>query len=228
MRVDEGLLRAYLDGELAAPEREQVERWLANAPEAQTMLAQLDQTREQVNQALAALTPAAPSLAMLALKRFQTQLGADSSRDGTPAKDSALTVWESPSLLTEIKNDVKNMRYTWRKTVTKGFVFATMISLVIVISAIALAVWPNIGLPITQELQQVVPSEGVNLPDAEANKAETTTVVVALQPISRGRNLFPARLGIVVGLPVTFRQVLSPPKPMPWAKLPEPILCRVR
>ncbi|MCL4298442.1 MAG: cellulase family glycosylhydrolase [Anaerolineae bacterium] len=195
MRVDEGKLRAYLDGELAAPEREQVERWLAGSPEAEAMLAQLDQTREQVNLALTTLTPAAPSSAMLALKRFQTQLEPEFSLDGISAKVSSSTMWESPSLLAELKTNLKNMRYTWRKTMTKGFIFATVISLVIVISAIIVTVWPDIGLQVAGELQQVVPSEGANVPIDEANRPEMTTVVVALQPISRGGEFVSGSIG---------------------------------
>lgn len=194
MRVDEGKLRAYLDGELSPPEREQVEQWLVGSPEAQAVLAQLDQTRERVNQSLAALTPAAPSSAMLALKRFQTQLP-DFSPDGASAKVSSSTIWESPSLLAELKTDLKNMRYTWRKIMTRGFIFAAVTSLVIVISAIAVTVWPEIGLRIAGELQQAAPAEGANVPVDEANKPETTTVVVALQPISRGGEFVPGSIG---------------------------------
>jgi hypothetical protein len=195
MRVDEGLLRAYLDGELAPLEREQVERWLSSSPKAQARLVQLRQTREQVHQALAALMPPAPSSAVVALKRLQPHLEPRLSQNGVPAKNPSATVWESPSLLAELKSDVKNMRYTWRKTVTKGFILAFVVSLVVVISAVALAVWPNLGYRVTEQLQQVAPAEGVNLPVAEANKPETTTVVIALQPISRGAEFVPGSIG---------------------------------
>lgn len=195
MRVDEGLLRAYLDGELAPPEHKHVERWLSGSPEAQTRLEQLRQTREQVHLALVALTPAAPSSAVLALKRIQAHLEPASSQNGVPTENASATVWESPSLLAELKSDVKNMRYTWRKTMTKGFIFAFVVSLVVVISAVALAVWPDLGLSVTEQLPQVAPAEGVNLPVAEANKVETTTVVVALQPISRGSEFVSGSIG---------------------------------
>ncbi|MCK6629690.1 MAG: cellulase family glycosylhydrolase [Anaerolineae bacterium] len=195
MGVDEGLLGAYLDGELAPPEREQVEQWLSGSPEVQARLEQLRQTKEQVHQALAALTPAAPSSAVLAFKRLQAQLEPVSLQNGVPAKNPSSTVWESPSLLAELKTDVKNIRYTWRNTVTKGFIFAFVISLVVIISAAALAVWPDLGYRVTGDAQQVAPAEGVNLPVAEANKVETTTVVVALQPISRGAEFVPGSIG---------------------------------
>lgn len=195
MRVDEGLLRAYLDGELTLPEREQVERWLSGSPEAQARLDQLRQTREQVHQALTVLIPTAPSPAVMALKRVQAHLEPVSSQNGVPAKNPSSTVWESPSLLAELKSDVKNMRYTWRKTVTKGFILAFVISLVIVISAAALAVWPNLGYQVTEEQQQIAPAEDMGLPVAEANKVDTTTVVLALQPISRGSEFVPGSIG---------------------------------
>lgn len=197
MNVDEAKLRAYLDQELAAAEREQVEKYVTGSVEAQATLEQLREAREQVNRALAVLTPAAAtaSSAVAALKRFQAQLELPSSPNGIPAKNSSSTVWESPSLLTEIKSDLKKIRYTWRKTVTRAFVFATVAGLVIVMSAIALAVWPDLGRWIVEELQQAAPPEGVNLPVTAANDSKTTTVVVALQPISRGSEFVPGSIG---------------------------------
>lgn len=173
MCIDEGVLRAYLDGEGTVAEREIVEQYLTAWPEGPAALARLRQEREGVHRLLALLTPpaGATSSAGAALKRFQAQLGPGSSRDSRPAQNSSLTVWESPSLLAELKSDVKHMRYTWRKTVTKGFILATGVSLIIVISTLALAVWPNIGLEVTEGLQQAAPSEEVNLTEVWVDPA---------------------------------------------------------
>jgi hypothetical protein len=181
MRVDEGMLRAYLDGELSPSAHDWVERALADSPEAQATLAQLRQAKEQINQRLATLAPsgAATSSAVVMFKRLQAQLEATFSSDGSPAKSASLTVWESPSLLAEIKSNVKKIRYHWRQAVTKGFMFATIASLIIVISAIALAVWPEMGHQLAEQIQQVAPSEIGKLPATETKDIQTAPVVAA-------------------------------------------------
>ena len=55
MRIDEGILRAYLDQALSDTEMDQVKKQLADSPEAQAMLARLSQDRYDVTPHLDAL-----------------------------------------------------------------------------------------------------------------------------------------------------------------------------
>ncbi len=201
MRVDKAKLRAYLDGELSAAEREGVEQHLADSPQAQVVLTQLRQGRDQINQALHLLapTPETVSPAWWALKRIQARLNPDSQVTPSLKEKSspkpAAAVWESPSLLTEIKTDFKKIRSNWRQFVTKGFVFATIAGLMVVVSAIAFALWSDMAQQVAEQVQQVAPSEIVQLPVTKEQGTTMTTVIVALQPIGRGSEFVPGSIG---------------------------------
>jgi hypothetical protein len=110
MRVDEAKLRAYLDNELPQPERAQVEAYLANRPQAQAVLAGLRQNRRLVIAALNRLQPGSEtdSPASAALKRFQRQSApTEAGRPvitGAGLEKPLAAVWESPSLLAELKS----------------------------------------------------------------------------------------------------------------------------
>lgn len=150
MRVDKAKLRAYLDGELSEPEREFVEKLLTASPQAQAALAQMRRDRDQVAQTLELLAPTTEAIspAWWALKQFQTRLNLDGQTaplwDKNPSPKHDDTVWESPSLPVEIITGLKNFRYNWRQSMTKGFVFVTVAGLMLITGAITLAVWPGV------------------------------------------------------------------------------------
>jgi len=82
MRIDEGLLRAYLDQALSDEEMAMVKKQLAGSPEAQAMLARLGQGRDDVTSHLDALAPA-PAVQLStpqAWQRFQTSITGQSSQ----------------------------------------------------------------------------------------------------------------------------------------------------
>lgn len=112
MHLDQTLLNAYLDNELAQPERDWVEQQLATSPEAQLLLKQLRAEAAQLQQGLDSLTPTSDqqSPAWLALKRLQPHL--TSTRLVANGKveegDTTSAIWESPTLFTEIKSSFKN------------------------------------------------------------------------------------------------------------------------
>lgn len=116
MSLDEGKLRLYLDGELSEPERKQLETELAHSPKAQAILAELRQTGETVEWALDSLAPVSStaSPAVSALKRLKAQLipinpGPARANETSPEVASP-TVWESPTLLADIRSGLKIMR----------------------------------------------------------------------------------------------------------------------
>ncbi|MBI1879827.1 MAG: cellulase family glycosylhydrolase [Chloroflexi bacterium] len=201
MRVDEAKLRAYLDGELSQSERDEVERYLVNSLGAQATLAQMHQMREQVKQGLSLLAPIAKtaSSALAALKRVQAQLEPASdmtlSANSRPTKIASLSVWESPSLLAEFKISFKKFRSNWRESMTKGLIWATVVTLVTMSSAVALMVWPDMGRQLAEQVQQIAPPDVVKLPITEEQGISMTTVVVALQPISRGSEFITGSIG---------------------------------
>ena len=82
MRIDEGILRAYLDQALSEAEMEMVKKQLAGSPEAQAKLARLSQDHDDVAPHLDALAPssAAQSLTPQAWQRFQTSTTGQSSQ----------------------------------------------------------------------------------------------------------------------------------------------------
>jgi hypothetical protein len=85
MRVDEGKLRAYLDQTLSSTEQEAVEKYLAQSPEAQTVLGQLQQEQQETAQYLAALAPSSRdySAPSQALTRLQTHLESQTNKSLT-------------------------------------------------------------------------------------------------------------------------------------------------
>ena len=183
MRLDETTLRAYLDEELLPPEREQIEQLLAVSPEAQTTLAQMRQVKEEVNQVLDRLTPTAEtaSSALVALKQVQARLeplGDVTLSTNKLARNASLNVWESPSLLAEFKNDLKKFRYNWKESMTKGLLWATIVTLAIVTSAVAFALWPNLEQRLAEQLQQITPADVVKLSASEEDTPDLPQNVV--------------------------------------------------
>ncbi len=73
MTIDDGKLRAYLDGELAPPEVEAVEMWLSNSVEARSRLDRLQERERTVANYLSVLSAGetSRSRASLALQRFE-------------------------------------------------------------------------------------------------------------------------------------------------------------
>jgi hypothetical protein len=82
MRIDEGILRAYLDQALSDVEMDQVKKQLADSPEAQAMLARLSQDRDDVTPHLDVLAPSptAQSSTPQAWQRFQADVTGQSSQ----------------------------------------------------------------------------------------------------------------------------------------------------
>jgi anti-sigma factor RsiW len=201
MRIDEAKLRAYLDGELTTQERVAVEKSLVDSPQAQAALAQLRQQTKQLHQGLDSLAPTAEtrSPAGLALKRFKAQLkptsqAVSSTESGSPPKPDL--VWESPSLLAELKTTFKEFRLNnWRQSMQRGFVLVAIAVLMVVVSAIFVVIWPEIGWPAAEPAHPVASSDQVNAPVNESKEQSMTTVLVALQPISRGSEFGAGSIG---------------------------------
>lgn len=82
MRINEGLLHAYLDQALSDAEMDHVKKQLADSPEAQAMLARLSQDRDDVTPHLNALAPSpvAQSSTVQAWQRFQASITGQSNQ----------------------------------------------------------------------------------------------------------------------------------------------------
>ncbi len=161
MRLDEAKLSTYLDNELPQHEHKWVEKQLLDSPEAQARLARLRQETEQVHQSLNLLNPpphARPST-WLALKQLQAHLARTSqvttSPNGKPPENPTLTVWESPTPLTEIKTGLKNFQLKWRQPMRNKVVLTTGLSIIMIMLTITFALWSGIGSPIAEQAQQI-------------------------------------------------------------------------
>lgn len=101
MRSDEGKLRAYLDDALSADERQTVETWLADEPEAAATLHRLRQERDDFAQHLTSLAPppTAHPNASQALKRLQSEATNSSDNSfafGTGIKERMNPMFNQP------------------------------------------------------------------------------------------------------------------------------------
>ncbi|MFN8459328.1 MAG: hypothetical protein U0401_32535, partial [Anaerolineae bacterium] len=199
MHADEIKLAAYLDDELAVEERALVEQQLSALPRLQALWRQLRQENEQVTQSLDSLTPPAGVIppAVVALKRLRVRLEAagqmapGSNEAATP--NSSPIVWESPSLLAEFKAALKTFRPAWKQSVTTGLALMILAAVIIVVSGVTLVMWPE--LERTVQIAQPSPPDLINRPILEAQTPQTTTVVIALQPIGRGSQFTPSSIG---------------------------------
>lgn len=209
MRVEETILRAYLDGELSPAERERVEQRLAASAEARRTLGGLRQQMERVAAPLKLLAPPAGAFtpAEAALRRLKTQ------RTPTSTADPSLTVWESPAILAELKALVSRRRPPRSKSkgafyVSRKLLWLTSIMLITAAVAAGMVLRPDLGRRLAESAGQladmaaerVQTSPGklepiVQLPDevtpGVSQNVLTATTVVALQPISRGTVIQP-------------------------------------
>jgi len=222
MHLDDDKLRAYLDGELSESDREQIETELARSPKAQAMLAELHRTREPVRQAMDSLAPtgSAASPATSALKRLRTQLipvsPSPAGTDETSPDVASPTVWESPTLLADIRSGLKTMRSGQAaerpESQRRSKIALAALAGVIGLISLVLALWllPDLTGQIWQVTQPLaVPIAGESESDAQAvvprRKVETLFVLSAIRPIKRGTQIMPGDVALrewpVVDLP---------------------------
>jgi anti-sigma factor RsiW len=85
MVIDEGLLRAYVDGELAAAEREAIEEVLAHSPETRADLSRMREDIARTEHYMASLAPAARSVVLPgpALARLQARISGRTTHSST-------------------------------------------------------------------------------------------------------------------------------------------------
>jgi len=204
--LDEDNLRAYLDGELSSPERARIEQLLAGSPPVQKRLEKLRLERSQVSGRLDYLVPprAAHSPARAAWRQFQARLHSD-QQNLPPENESAPTgpsVWESPPLLAELKSLWQDHRppqpsLSEKETgMRKKFVLASLVSLILIGLVIAVNLRPPgyFGEPVDFTIESAEgPAVMVNPQPTE--EILTTSVLVALQPISRGTAFTPGSIG---------------------------------
>lgn len=176
MRDDEAKLRVYLDGELTPEEREALEMRLADSPELQTKLAQVRQRIVQVNRLLNSLAPAAEnrSAAVLALKQVKAQTALPNQVTVPSGSKSSQVVWESPSLLAEIKAAFKNLLAKRRLSMGTNIlqwklVWLTSLSLAIILSASLLVFGSNWGPPLAQQITNIAVPEQLIAPQPAAS-----------------------------------------------------------
>lgn len=115
MDYDESRLSAYLDGELGEQEREWLENELTASAQLRHKLDQLRREAEQVSQALDSLSPRGATVSTaLALERLLSNLFPDgqdmSVLDHVGSEEPAVHVWESPSLVAEVRDVLKDTR----------------------------------------------------------------------------------------------------------------------
>ncbi|MFN8459325.1 MAG: hypothetical protein U0401_32520 [Anaerolineae bacterium] len=180
MRIDETKLKAYLDGELAPEERAEVEKLLAGSPQAQAALAQLRRQAQQVHQILESLVPGAEahSPAILALKRLKAQGAIPetvtlTSVNGAAPKSSQV-VWESPSLVAEVKATFTKFLFKRRQSMGTNMlqwklVWLTSLSLAIIFSAGLWVFGSNWGPPLAQQVTNIPLPEQVIAPQPAAS-----------------------------------------------------------
>jgi hypothetical protein len=175
MRLDETKLRAYLDGELTVEERATVEKALADSPQAQATLAQLRQQANQVQQTLESLAagPEVHSPAGLALKHLKAHLAIPEAATpislNGPAPKSSAVVWESPSLLAEIKATFTNFLCTRRQFMGTNifqwkFVWLITMSLAIALGAGLIVFGPTLGRQLVEQTSHIALPEAMLAP----------------------------------------------------------------
>lgn len=171
MRIDETTLTAYLDNELSAAARVEVEAALAESPELRATLARLHRETARLGQALDALRPARPRLSpYAALARLRSTLRPN-SRETAPAEtdslaEDSLTVWESPSLWTSINQKRGGDNPRLQKGVTvmnRTFAFIATVGLLLTVVIAIVFFSPKIA-----------PDNG-QTPDSAANGVEPNT-----------------------------------------------------
>jgi anti-sigma factor RsiW/3',5'-cyclic AMP phosphodiesterase CpdA len=199
MRLDEGKLRRYLDGELSEPERAQIEAELAHSPKAQTTLAELRQVKKTVGQALDSLAPASStaSPAASAFKRLKAHLipaGPSPAGTNETSPDGASpAVWESPTLLADIRSGLKTMRSGQTdeppELQRRSKIALAALAGVIGLIALVLALWllPDLAGQIWQVTQPLAaPFAGVSEPDSQAvgapGQVDVTVLVTSSPP----------------------------------------------
>ncbi len=217
MRVDEAKLRVYRDGELSELERKSVEEYLAGSVEAQVVLARLNQNAELVTQALHTLSQAAgnPFSARQGFKQLQGRLAPpDQAQPATrQVPISFLAAWESPSLLNEFKAVLISFQTKGRLSMLQSIrpwriSLAVTLGLLVTLVAVTFALTAGSGQRLAEQGQQflknIITSQyQENTPGQEAGAALapvtseviTTTVIVALRPISQGTTIQPEAIG---------------------------------
>lgn len=110
-RPDEAILTAYLDGELAGPEREWVEAQLAASTELQNSLAQLRQEIEQVNQALALFAPPLGGRPAPWPALQQPDRSPRPRNSAPPRPEPDRRIWETRPVLSQLKASVQTLQW---------------------------------------------------------------------------------------------------------------------
>ncbi|HRV96745.1 MAG TPA: cellulase family glycosylhydrolase, partial [Anaerolineae bacterium] len=202
MHLSQTQLTAYLDDELTENERLQIEHQLAQSSESQARLDQLRREIAQMAHALDCLGPEQPPSAWLAWKRLRSHLPtasqpAPSDTPDSPASTSA--VWESPSLLTTVRERIKQpwstrppLRQTrWQRKLFVGAVSTLLVLAIFIVGALLLGSprtplsapepqLPPEAVPVAATFSNTTPPGSITRP------ISTTQAIVALQPISQG------------------------------------------
>jgi anti-sigma factor RsiW len=156
MRVKEATLRAYLDGELSPAEQKRVEQHLATSAEARRTLGRLRQQMERVAAPLELLAPPTGAFtpAEAALRRLKTQ------RTLASTQDPSFTVWESPTLLVELKALVCRRHPSQSKSkgafyVSRNLLWLTSIVLIAAAVAAGMMLRPDLGRRLAESAGQL-------------------------------------------------------------------------
>ncbi len=170
MTLNDTKLKAYLDNELTAPERAQVEQALTTSPAAQERLAALQAQQAAVTARLDALTPtgAEQSPTRLALRRLRSTLTADRQATDNGLAGDSLSVWEAPSLGTQFK---QGLRRLWPGRPGGGF-FGRGLGRVVSFALLLLAIGATIILWPTVKQQIAQPETPIARPDKATPAAQ--------------------------------------------------------
>jgi Mg-chelatase subunit ChlD len=170
MWIDEVKLNAYLDGELSEQEQEWLEKYLHDSPQTQAIVAQLREETRQIDRVLDTLSPPAETRAsaLTALKQFRSRSVLSdqeiTSLNGISFEDRSSTVWESPTLLAEIKARIQNFRFKWqgaiylKSRIKYGLIVSLGLVLIIAIIWAAFMLRPGYmtkWIKLTSQLQEI-------------------------------------------------------------------------